>query len=133
MSGEETEAVGPASNLLRSATRLCSTLLAMLQTRVELLTTEISEDIERGVRILLWTLVAMLAAALGLLLAGVTLIIYYWDTHRLGAAVVVTAAFLFVSAIAARVARARLHEKPRLLDASRTELDRDVAALRREP
>jgi uncharacterized membrane protein YqjE len=133
MSGEETEAVGPASSLLRSATRLCGTLLAMLQTRVELLTTEISEDIERGVRILLWTLVATLAAALGLLLVGVTLIIYYWDTHRLGAAVGVTAAFLVVSAISARVARARLHEKPRLLDASRTELDRDVAALRREP
>jgi uncharacterized membrane protein YqjE len=133
MSGEETAAVGPASNLLRSATRLCGTLLAMLHTRVELLTTEISEDIERGVRILLWTLVATLAAALGLLLAGVTLIIYYWDTHRLGAAVGVTAAFLVVSALAARVARAHLHEKPRLLDASRTELDRDVAALRREP
>jgi uncharacterized membrane protein YqjE len=133
MSGEETEAVGPASSLLRSATRLCGTLLAMLQTRVELLTTEISEDIERGVRILLWSLIAALAAALGLLLAGVTLIIYYWDTHRLGAAVGVTAAFLVASALAARVARARLHEKPRLLDASRAELSRDVTALRGEP
>ena len=132
MSGEDTEALGPATNLLRSATRLCGTLLAMLQTRVELLTTEISEDVERGVRILLWGLVAMLAAVLSLLLAGITLIVYYWDTHRMGAAIGVTAAFLVLSAVAAWIARARLHEKPRLLDASRTELRRDVAALRDE-
>lgn len=133
MSGEDTEALGPATNLLRSATRLCGTLLAMLQTRVELLTTEISEDVERGVRVLMWGMVAVLAAVLSLLLAGITLIVYYWDTHRMGAAIGVTAAFLVLSAVAAWVARARLHEKPRMLDASRTELRRDVAALRGEP
>lgn len=133
MSAEETDPLGPATNLLRSVTRLCGTLLAMLQTRVELLTTEISEDVERGVRVLLWGLVAVLAAVLGLTLAGVTLIVYYWDTHRLAAAVGVTAALLALSAVAAWIARARLHEKPKLLDASRTELSRDVAALRGEP
>jgi len=133
MSGEDTEALGPATNLLRSATRLGGTLLAMLQTRVELLTTEISEDVERGVRVLMWGMVAVIAAVLSLLLAGVTLIIYYWDTHRMAAAIGVTAAFLVLSAAAAWVARARLHEKPKMLDASRTELRRDVAALRGEP
>ena len=130
MSGEETAAPGPTTNLLQSATRLGGTLLAMLQTRVELLTTEISEDVERGVRILLWSLVAVLAAALGLLLAGFTLVIFYWDTHRMGAAIGVTTAFMVLSVVAAWVARARLHEKPKLLDATRTELRRDVAALR---
>jgi uncharacterized membrane protein YqjE len=130
MSGEETAAPGPATNLLRSATRLGGTLLAVVQTRVELLTTEISEDVERGVRILLWGLVAVLAAVLGLLLAGITLIIHFWDTHRMTAAIGVTAAFLLISAVAARVARARLHDKPKLLDATRTELRRDVTALR---
>ena len=83
MSGEETAADGPATNLLRSATRLGGTLLEVVHTRVELLTTEISEDVERGVRSLLWGLVAVLAAVMGLLLAGITLIIYYWDTHRM--------------------------------------------------
>ncbi len=130
MSGEETAAPGPATNLLRSATRLGGTLLAVLQTRVELLATEISEDVERGVRILLWSLVAVLAAALGLLLAGFTLIIVYWDTHRIGAAIGVTVAFMLLSVVAAWVARVRLHEKPKLLDATRSELKRDVAALR---
>jgi uncharacterized membrane protein YqjE len=132
MSGEDLSQ-GPATNLLRSLVRLGGTLLATAQTRVELLTTEISEDVERGVRILLWGAVALLAGIMGLLLAGVTLIVYFWDTHRMGAALAVTLVFLAVAAVAAWVARDKLHEKPRLLDATRTELRRDVVSLRDEP
>jgi len=132
MSGEDLSQ-GPATNLLRSLVRLGGTLLATALSCVELLTTEISEDVERGVRILLWGAVALLAGIMGLLLAGVTLIVYFWDTHRMGAAMAVTLVFLAVAAIAAWVARDKLHEKPRLLDATRTELRRDVVSLRDEP
>ena len=129
MSGPD-ESPGPATNLLRSLIQLGGTLLATAQTRVELLTTELSEDLERGVRILLWGFVALLAGILGALLAGVTLIVYFWDTHRLGASIGVTLVFLLVAAVAGWIARERLHEKPRVLDATRTELTRDVAVLR---
>jgi uncharacterized membrane protein YqjE len=132
MTGEDLSQ-GPATNLLRSLVRLGGTLLATAQTRVELLTTEISEDVERGVRILLWGAVALLAGIMGLLLAGVSLIVYFWDTHRMAAAMAVTFVFLAVAAVAAWVARDKLHEKPRLLDATRTELRRDVVSLRDEP
>ena len=128
----EDEPQGPASSLLQSLVRLGGTLLATVQTRVELLTTELSEDVERGVRILLWGFVALLAGVLGALLVGITLILYFWDTHRLGAAVGVTMAFLLMAVIAGWVARERLREKPRLLDATRSELRHDVEVLRRE-
>jgi uncharacterized membrane protein YqjE len=131
MSGVD-ESPGPATNLLRSLVQLGGTLLATAQTRVELLTTELSEDLERGVRILLWGFVALLAGILGALLAGVTLIVFFWDTHRLGASIGVTLAFLLVAAVAGWIARERLHEKPRVLDATRTELRRDVTVLRSE-
>jgi uncharacterized membrane protein YqjE len=131
MSGMD-ESPGPATNLLRSLVQLGGTLLATAQTRVELLTTELSEDVERGIRILLWGFVALLAGILGALLVGITLILYFWDTHRLGAAVGVTLAFLLMAAIAGWVARERLREKPRLLDATRSELRHDVEVLRRE-
>jgi uncharacterized membrane protein YqjE len=121
---------GPAANLLRSLVALGGTLLAAAQTRVELLTTEISEDLERGVQLLLWAFVALLAGILGALLAGVTIIVYFWDSHRMAAAVCVTAAFVLLSAFAGFVFRGRLREKPRLLDATRTELRRDVSSLR---
>lgn len=124
---------GPATNLLRSLVQLGGTLLAVAETRVELLTTEISEDLERGLRILLWAMVGLLAGILGLLLAGITVVIYFWDTHRIAAAVSVTAVFLIVSVIAGLTFRRHLNQKPRLLDATRTELHHDVTALRREP
>lgn len=121
---------GPATNLVRSVVRLGGTLLATVQTRVELLTTEVSEDLERGVRVLILAFVAALAAILALLLAGITIIVWFWDTHRIGAALGVTAAFLLMAVVAAWLARDRLHAKPRLLDATRSELRRDVEALR---
>lgn len=123
---------GPATNLLRSLVQLGSTLLAVAQTRVELLTTEISEDLERGIHILLWALAALMAGSLGALMAGLTVVIYFWDSHRMEAAVAVTACFLLLAVLAGVAFRNLLREKPRLLDATRTELHRDVVALRRE-
>jgi len=124
---------GPATNLLRSLVQLGGTLLAVAQTRVELLTTELSEDLERGLQILLWAMVALLAGILGVLLAGITVVIYFWDTHRMTAAVGVTAVFLLAAVLAGLTFRKHLHAKPRLLDATRAELRQDVASLRREP
>jgi uncharacterized membrane protein YqjE len=121
---------GPATNLLRSLVRLAGTLLATAQTRVELLTTELSEDLERGVRVLLLAFIAALSAIFALLLAGLTVIVWFWDTNRFGAAAGVTIVFVLVAVVSAWLARQRLHEKPRLLDATRSELQRDVEALR---
>jgi uncharacterized membrane protein YqjE len=128
MTGEVT--TGPATGLVRSLVRLGGTLLALVETRVDLLTTELSEDAHRAVQILLWGFVALLAGILGALLAGITVIVLLWDTHRIAAAVTVTAVFLVVAAVAALLLRKRLREKPRLLDATRSELTRDVAMLR---
>jgi uncharacterized membrane protein YqjE len=130
---DEDRSQGPAANLLRSLVRLGGTLLATAQTRIELLTTEVSEDLERGVRILLWGFIALLSGMLALLLAGFTVIVYCWDTHRMAAAVGVTLVFAVMAAVAAWLSRQRLQEKSRLLDATRTELARDVTLLRGEP
>lgn len=124
---------GPATHLLRSLVQLGGTLLAVAQSRVELLSAEISEDLERGLRILVWAVLALMAGILGVLLAGLTVVVYFWDTHRMAAAVGVTVVFLAAAALAGLVLRVRLHEKPRLLDATRTELRRDVVALRGDP
>jgi uncharacterized membrane protein YqjE len=122
---------GPATGLLRSVVRLGGTMVALLETRFDLLTTELSEDAHRATHILLWGFVALLAGILGALLAGITVIVLLWDTHRIAAAVSVTAVFLVVATVAALLSRKRLREKPRLLDATRSELTRDVAMLRR--
>jgi uncharacterized membrane protein YqjE len=126
--GETTS--GPAGSLLRSVIRLAGSLLEAAETRVDLFATELREDGERGLRILAWALAALLTAILGALMAGVTLIVVFWDTHRVAAAVGVTAAFLVAAVACAAALRRRLRDKPRLLDATRSELQKDVAAIR---
>ena len=126
--GETTS--GPAGSLLRSVIRLAGSLLEAAETRVDLFATELREDGERGLRMLAWAMAALLTAILGALLAGVTLIIVFWDTHRVAAAVGVTAAFLVAAVACAAAFRRHLREKPRLLDATRNELQKDVAAIR---
>ncbi len=121
---------GPAGNLLRSLVRLGGSLVAATQTRIDLFATELNEDVERGVRLLAWAFAALLTGILGALMAGITVIVYYWDTHRVAATLGVTAVFLGAALVCALAFRKRLREKPRLLDATRTELQRDVAAIR---
>ena len=126
--GETTS--GPAGSLLRSVIRLAASLLEAVETRVDLFATELREDGERGLRMLAWAMAALPTAILGALLAGVTLIIVFWDTHRVAAAVGVTAAFLVAAVACAAAFRRHLRDKPRLLDATRSELQKDVAAIR---
>jgi uncharacterized membrane protein YqjE len=123
-------APGPAGNLLRSLVRLGGSLLAAAETRFDLLATELNEDVTRGVRLLAFALAALFTGLLGALMAGATVIIMFWDTHRVAAALAVTAAFLVAAVACAAAFRRRLREKPRLLDATRSELQKDVAAIR---
>jgi uncharacterized membrane protein YqjE len=121
---------GPASNLVRSVVRLAGSLLEAAETRVDLFATELREDGERGARLLAWALAALLTAILGALMVGITFIVVFWDTHRVTATVAVTAVFLVAAVACALMFRRGLREQPRLLDATRSELQRDVAAIR---
>jgi uncharacterized membrane protein YqjE len=126
--GDDT--TGPAGNLLRSLVRLAGSLLAAAETRVDLLATELEEDAARGLRLLGWAVGALMTAILGVLMAGVTLIILFWETHRMAVAGLVTLVFLVAAAVCASAFQRCLSEKPRVLDATRTELKKDLAAIR---
>jgi uncharacterized membrane protein YqjE len=122
-------AAGPIRSLFRSLTRLLATFVAIAHTRLELLSTELQQEVHRAAEILVWTLVAMVSAGIGLLLLALVIIIAFWDTHRLLAAVVVTSVFLLLAALAGLVLRAKVRSRPRLLDGTLTELARDRASL----
>lgn len=111
--------------LFRSVAKFASTLLALAQTRLELLTHEIREEVLRASELLVWAFIALLAGGIGLLFAGLTIILVYWETHRTLAAVLVTAAFLLVSLTSYAIVRSRMRRHPRLFDATRSELARD--------
>lgn len=119
----------PAGGLFRSLTRLVATFVGLAQTRLELLTTELQEEIQRAAELLLWTFIALLAAGTGIIFVGATIIIAFWDGPRLLAAILVTSVFLIIALIAVLIVSGKLRSKGRLLEATRAELAKDRAHL----
>lgn len=120
---------GAGGGLLESLRRLLATLLALAATRVELVTTELEEEMHRLARLLLWSAASLLAATLALLLGAVTVLVACWDSYRLAVAGGLTALFTLAAAGGWWAVRKQLRERPALLAATRRELDNDQTAL----
>lgn len=126
---EEQSARGPISGLFRSLAQLLATAVGIAQTRLELLSTELQEEVHRVAEIMLWATVALLAAGVGMFLLALLIIFAFWDTHRVLASIAVTSAFFLLAAIAGLVLRAKVRGKPPLLDATLAELKKDRVSL----
>jgi len=122
---------GPISNLFRSITNVLATIAALAHTRLELLTTEVQEEVHRVGEIMVWSLVAVLAAGIGLFLAALVVIFLFWDTHRLSASLAVTGAFFALALVAVLTLRAKVRARPKLLEATLAELAKDREQLER--
>ena len=124
---------GPVSGLFRSLGNLLATVVGIAHTRMELLTTELQEEVHRVGEILVWTLIALLATGLGLFMGALVVIFLFWDTHRLLASVAVTAVFFVIALVAVGVMSSKVRNKPTMLDGTLAELakDRELLARRR--
>jgi uncharacterized membrane protein YqjE len=120
---------GRAVGLFGSVRQMLATAIALAHTRLELFTTEIEAEIQRGVVLLIWAFVALFFAGLTVLMLALTVVIAFWDDHRLLAAGLMTLLFLAVVVVAGLVLRTKIAHRPRLLAASIDELKRDRAAL----
>jgi uncharacterized membrane protein YqjE len=120
---------GPFSGIFKSIAQLLATAVGIAQTRLELLSTELQEEVHRVAEIMLWATVALLAAGVGLLMFALVIIFVYWDTHRLAASIAVTSVFFLIAVIAGLTLRAKVRSKPPLLDATLAELKKDRASL----
>ena len=108
---------------------MLATLLELVYTRLELVGVEIEAGVQRAASLLLWSIAAIFCASLAIVMLGVTVLIACWDTHRLIAAVSITAFFAMAGTAAALVVRHRFRRRPRLLASTVGELRRDAEAL----
>jgi len=120
---------GAVSGLFRSLTGLIATFIAIARTRLELLTVELQEEVQRAAGLIVWGLVALVVGMMALLLGGLTVVFAYWDTHRVLAALLVTGAFATLALVAAIVFAVKLNSRPRFLDATLSELAKDSQVL----
>ena len=131
--GEAGRGAGPISGLIGSLKNALSTLVAIAQTRLEILSVELQEEIGRAANLLLWALIALFAASIGLFLGALVLIFASWDTHRLLVSLLVMGFFFLLASMAVLVLRARLSKRPPLFEATIAEFSRDREHLGREP
>lgn len=126
------ESAGLTGGLFSSLNSFVGTLLGLVHTRLQLLTTELQEEVHRAAQLLVWAFIALFAAMLALFLGALTVIFVFWDTHRVLAALVMTAALLGIAVTAGLVLHAKLKTKPPLLDDTLAELAKDRERLRKK-
>lgn len=119
------------NGLFESLRRLLAGLVAIAQTRLELVTTELAAEIQRAVGVLLWAAIALFLGGLSVLMIAITIVVASPDEYRLRVAGLVCATFVAGAVGAALVVRRKIAERAPLLAASLGELRKDREALER--
>jgi uncharacterized membrane protein YqjE len=125
----EQGAGGPVTGILQSLRNLATTLVALLQNRIELLATDLEEERIRLLQLLFWAAGALFFFALGVLMITMFVVLLLWDSHRLAGIVVLAAVFLAIGVGLAIGVRNRMHMRSRLFSASLEELAKDKERL----
>ncbi len=119
-----------SGGLLGSVQNFLASLLGLARTRIELFSTELQEELTRLATALLGALVVAMLVALALGFAAAALLIAVGDEYRLAVAAGIAVSFLALALAAAWSLRKLARAKPRVFDASLTELERDYEALK---
>lgn len=124
---------GPIGRVLDSARHLLATALAIGRNRLELLTVEVQLEIRRTAELVVWLIVAVQSAMIGLIMAAFLLVILFWDTHRLLVACLVTAGFFALALASTLILIGKARRKPPFLAGTLAELGEDTARLLERP
>jgi uncharacterized membrane protein YqjE len=119
----------PRGGLGVSLLRLAGTLVAILQTRLELLVTELEEEKLRLGGVLLYAVAAFFFVGFGVVLLAAFFTVLFWESHRELVLGVCSAVFLTIGIIAAAAMLRNARAGSRLFAASLSELARDRHAL----
>lgn len=114
-----------AEGLLASLKTLTLTLVDVVQTRLELLSTDVAEERARLTAILISAMVALFCLGIGVILLVIFITVMLWESHRLLTLGLLTGVFLAGGIGLWAMAMHKLRNKPRLFDASISELAKD--------
>ena len=118
----------PRPGLLASLRGLLSTGLAIAQTRLALLATEVEEERTRLLALLAYGALALICLAAGAIFLAVFLTVLFWDSNRLLVLGIVSSLFIGSGLIALAVTRRLARQPSQLFAASLAELAKDRAA-----
>ena len=119
-----------SASLLDSARNLLTGLLDLGRTRFELFSTELREEMTRLAAAIIGGLAAMMLAVIGLVFGAVAIILTVSDANRVAVTVGAAVFFLVAAGAVALVVHRLTNVKPRPFEATLSELQRDLTAIR---
>lgn len=119
------ESRAATGGLFESLKTLAGSLVGIVQTRLELLSTDIAEERAHLTTLLVLGLVALFCLGVGVVLLAILIAVAFWESHRLAALGGLTGFFLVAGAGLAGLAAHKARSRPRLFAASLAELSKD--------
>ena len=108
---------------------MTSTLLAIIQTRLELLANEIEEERLRVWQMLFYGGVALFLFAMAAMLLTVFVVVVFWDSYRLQVLGGLAVLFFVAGLLVWNALRSMTQERPKLFSTSLSELSDDIDRL----
>jgi len=105
-------------------------LISMIGTRLELAAIDTEAHVQATLSAMLAMCIAVVVALIALVFVGVAVIVAFWETHRLAAALGVLAAYSGTALAIALFARAMWKSRPPAFAATLRELELDREAFR---
>lgn len=119
--------------MVESLKRLACTLLAIFQTRLDLLSSEMEEERLRIEQMLLYGSIALFFFGLGTMLLTALIVLLFWDSYRLQVLIILTGVYFVAGLLAWNALRRAAGEKSKLFSASLAELGDDLDRLAPRP
>lgn len=114
-----------STRLTESLKRMAGTVLAILQTRLELLANELYEERLRFEQTLLYAGIALLFFGLSIMLLTIFVVVLFWDSQRLPVLGGLTAMFFIAGLLMWSALRRTAKKRHQLFSASLAELSND--------
>ncbi len=120
------EAPGSQSQgLVHSLRNLGRTGIAILYTRLQLVSNEIQEEKERLIELMVYAVVGVFCASFGVLLLTFYIVVAFWDTNRLTVLAIMTLLYLLLGVAALIAFRTKAKAHAALFAATLAELKKD--------
>ena len=130
---QEKQEGGHAGGLFDSVRQLAQTAVGLVESRLEIVVTELEEEKLRLRQMLLLAVVAGFCLGVAALLAVMFIVVVFWDTHRLAAMGGLLVLFLGGGVAAALTLARQAASRERLFDVTLGELRKDRERLARRP
>ena len=112
--------------IMETVGRIGGTLLAMVETRLELAALEIEEETQRLIGYVMLALLSLILFGIAMVLVSLAIILMFWETYRLQAALGLAALFGIAATVIGMKLKTAFATRPRMLASTVAELNKDV-------